>query len=546
MRNFYDFLKSHRMLLWNLCLLILAVATGGASCMAVAATGEGGVVGGADPDTNNMTAPGVNSEGQQNAAGQSLDGTAATASQARSGGLAEEEYDDIIAKFRPFRFPLDTDIRLEAQQKKVKGYEIECVESGTTVLDCSTTKTISAGASITLTADNVSGSLSMFPEYSTILVHGVSGYKEGSSTVKQGELMLFVTLNDKSQVKCEAINGPAIDGDEQNVTVPEIPAGTDLSVCANACSESQMVVAPDNYQPRKRTVYLQKRILNVVVTKQWLELAKKFPFFIEDIKSDALFNFRRKASRSAWISKQRRFVVSNKETGEEYAYTQEGALRQVTMLMGAPDEYTMQFLTAISMFMFTENAAGNTARAYCGKNFIKRLLALKEVKTYKELGFTDYEKLGIKVHAYQDNFGTIEFVHDPTLDDLGYQDFACVIDIKNSRRFVEEENKEYTVDLDKGVGDVREAKRYVTIQADALTLRGYNSLLVGPSDKLEAMNIADAATSVEMVSVLPANPSNGQLVFLTAASGDLEADKAYKYDAAAGKWVVYEGAVSVA
>lgn len=547
MRKIKDFMKKNWLLVCNLFLLIMAVASGGGAMMAVAATGEGGHVGGADPEKSDMPAPGVDAEGNQNNAGQDLSGTAATASQARSGGLAEEEYDEIIAKFRPYLFPFETDIRKQAQQKKVKGMEILHVQSGTSVLDCETTKTVEAGSTITLNADNLSGDVKMFPQYSTIYVHGVSGYKEKSSTIKQGELMLFVTSNDGTNVKCEAINGPAIEGDEENVTVPEIPAGTELSACANACSESQMIVSPDNFQPRTKVVYLQKKIFNVVLTDKFRELVKKYPFYEEDIKSEALYNFRRKASRSAWISKQRRFVVSNKETGEEYAYTQEGALRQVTMMMGCPEVFDMSLLTAMSMFMFTENAASNTARAYCGKNFIKRLLALREIKTYKELGFKSYtDGIGIEVHSYKDNFGTIEFVHDPTLDDIGYADFAAVLDIKNARHYTETENKEYTIDMKQGVGDVREAKRYVTIQADAIALKGYNSLLVGPSAKLEAQNIADAATNVTMSATLPADPSDGQLVFLTADNGDLTGDKAYRYDGATGKWVAYTGAVAVA
>ena len=267
----------------------------------------------------------------------------------------------------------------------------------------------------------------------------------------------------------------------------------------------------------------------------------------EDVKSEALYNFRRKAARSAWLSWPTKFTVANAQMGEELVYTQEGVLNQVTMLMGAPDQYDLKLLTAISMLMFTENASGNSARAYCGKNAIKRILHLKETKTYKELGFESYTELGIEVHAYKDNFGKVEFVYDPTLDDLGYADFMAVVDIKNARRYVETENREYTVDMKKGAGENREAERYVTIQADAIALKGYNSLLVGPSSMLESMNVADAATNVELVTVVPENPSDGQLIFLTAADAglSLEADKAYRWDAATGKWVAYTGAVAI-
>lgn len=550
MKQVISFLKDKRFLVFNLFCLVMAVVTGGAYAMAVAEVEDDSPIAGADKNVNDMDAPGVNSEGETNKAGQDLTGTAASAGQLRGGGIAEEEYDEIIAKFRPFLFPLDTDIRKQAQQKKVKGYEVTHVQSGSSVLDCETTAEVTTADQITLTKSNISGKLSMFPAYSTILVQGVSGYAKGSKTKKKGHLVLFVVANDGTNITCEAINGPAkTDNDiESSTTVPTIPSGTVLSCMANACSESQMIVSPDNFQPRTKKVYLQKKVLNTVFTDKFREQVKKFPFFVEDVKSEALYNFRRKSARSAWLSCPSKFVVNTPNMGEELVYTQEGVLNQVTMLMGAPDVYDLKLLTAISMLMFTENASGNTARAYCGKNAIKRILHLKEIKTYKELGFESYNELGIEVHAYKDNFGKVEFVYDPTLDDLGYSDFMAVIDIKNARRYVETENREYTVDMKKGAGENREAERNVTIQADAIALKGYNSLLVGPSGMLESMNVADAATNVELVSVVPENPSDGQLIFLTAADSDLSlaADKAYRWDAASGKWVAYTGAVAIA
>lgn len=547
MKQIISFLKNKKFLVFNLLCLVMAVATGGAYAMALSDTGEGGKVAGADPDENDMQAPGVDAQGEMNMAGQDLQGTAASATQLRGGGLADDEYDEIISKFRPFQFPLDTDIRRQASQKKVKGYEVKHIQSGSSVLDCETTAEVSGGDQITLTKSNISGKLAMFPAFSTILVQGVAGYKAGSTNVKQGSLMLFVVSNDGTNIVCEAVNGPAKIQGEMESTVPTIPSGTVLSCLANACSESQMIVSPDNFQPRTKTVFLQKKILNVVFTDKFAEQIKKFPFFKEDVKGEALYNFRRKASRSAWISAPSKFLINDPKMGEEYVYTQEGVLRQVTMLMGAADEFDMKLLTAINMFMYTENASGNVGRAYCGKNFIKRLLHMKEIKTYKELGFESYTELGIEVHAYKDNFGKTEFVYDPTLDDLGYADFACVVDIKNARRYIETESKEYTVDMKKGAGENREAERNVTIMADAIALKGYNSLLIGPSSMLEVMNVADAATNVELVSVVPENPSDGQLIFLTAADADLslDADKAYRWDAATGKWVAYTGAVAI-
>jgi hypothetical protein len=43
----------------------------------------------------------------------------------------------------------------------------------------------------------------------------------------------------------------------------------------------------------------------------------------------------------------------------------------------------------------------------------------------------------------------------PTLDDVGYSEFAFVIDIKNAVRYVKVDNKEQHVDMKKGAGENR-------------------------------------------------------------------------------------------
>ena len=550
MKQIANFFKNRKFLVLNLVCIMLAVFTGGAFAMAagVHVAEEGAPAAGADKSVDNMDAPGIDGQGKQNAAGQSLAGTAASATQLHGGGLAEDEYDEIISKFRPFQFPLDTDIRKEASQKKVSGMEVTHIQSGSESLDCEVTVQIETADEISLTKSNISGKLSMFPECSTILVQDVNGYRDNSDSIKEGDLVLYVTKNDGTNVICQPLNGPAkVDG-EPAMTCPVIPVGTQLSVMANGCSESQMIVSPDNFQPRTKKVYLQKKILNVVLTDQFAKQIKKYPFFEEDVKGEALYKFRRRCARTAWIGKQKRITVIDDKMGEEFVYFSEGVLRQVTMLMGSADVFDLPMLTAINMLMYTEYASGNVGRAYCGKNFIRRLLHLKENKSYKELGFKSYNNLGIEVHAYKDNFGTTEFVYDPTLDDLGYSDFACVIDIKHARRYVETENREYTIDMKMGAGENREAKRNVTIIADAIALKGYNSLLIGPSEMLNNRNLADAAVNVALVSQVPENPVDGQLIFLTVndESKGLTKDKAYKYEASSQTWKPFNGTVTSA
>jgi hypothetical protein len=546
-------MKKYQFMILSLVLMVLAVLTGGASCMAMAAAatdGSDGGVNGADASANDMNAPGVNGEGEQNKAGQDLTSTAASREQMRDGGLLLEETDKEIAKFRPFRFPLDTDIRTMAKQVKVKDMIVTTWQSGSANLDFELLSAVEEGASeIKLSKDtvNLTTKTNPFTKYSTICVQGVSGYKPGSTSQNKGTLQLFVTDVTANVATAIPINGKAETEGGKDMVLPAIPAGTKLSILANACSETQMQVAPENYQPRDVHYYLQKKIMNIVVSNKLDEDSKKIPFSLDDIKADGMYNFRRKCSRTNWIGSMGKMTVyTGEQMGEEVIYFQEGVMPQLTMAMGVPSEMDRKTMTAVSKLMFTDNAQGNMAVAYCGKNYIEKILNIKDVTVYKELGFQKVQKDGMEIHEYSDNFGTIDYKYDPSLDDLGFQDFAVVIDIKHAKRYINDNMKQYTVDMTNGAGENREATRNVTIMIDCLALRGYNSILLGPSDKIEGQTIADAATTVTMATTVPANPSDGELIFLTQADTTLglEANKAYKYSASSGKWTVFKGTVT--
>lgn len=541
MKNLLNNLKSNKMLFVQCLLAFLAVMTGGASMAVTLVTTPEDPV---NPNTNDMNAPGVDGAGNQNKAGQNLDGTVASATQVRRGDLAEDEVDKDIAEFRPFQFPLDTDIRLQAKQLPVKGYEIIHYRSGDSAMDCSVVTAITGGgATAQIPAASINGSLTMFPDFSTISVGGVAGYKEGSASETQGTLMLFVVSNDGTKLVVKAINGPLTSADTGATTVPNIPVGSTLSVCVNACHESQMNVSPENYQPRRQVMYLQKKIMNYVITDHFKEILKKTPYAEADIKADALYKFRRKCSRTAWIGAQSKFLVNvGNNMGEQYIYTQKGILRQLTNLYGIGDSIDYADLIAITKLQFTDYSQHKVAEAYCGKNFIEKLLNIDFTK-HHDIEFKSSMQLGIDISSFKTSFGTINFKHDPTLDDLGYQDYCVVVDMKGASRYVKTDNKESEQDMKKGVGDNQEATRKRVMQIDAICLKGYNSMLVGPSKTLANMNVADAATSVRKVSVVPTNPSDGMLIFLTAANStlNLDANTVYQYNAGTGTWTEYTG-----
>lgn len=438
--------------------------------------------------------------------GADLTGTNASATQVRDGDLAEPEVDDFIAKFRPYLFTADTDIRKRMKQVSVKGYEVDAYASGASLLDVDTTQayTNSTGeTTINLKSIIPAGTENIFAKSSTVLVHNENGQTDG-------EPILFIIEKGASGILAVCWN--STNGER----IPDIPAGTRLSVLANACAESEMNVAPENYQPRPETIYLQKKICNIVMTDHFKEVVKKVPFFEQDLKDNALYNFRRKCSRTFWIGYPfKKKFAQNNDMGEEYIYGSKGMMRQVTMSYTTETNQISYYdLVAISKLQFTKYSVNNKAVAYCGRNFIENLLNIDFTK-HKDITFSGETVMGINITKYRDSFGEIEFKHEPTLDDLGYEDHCYVFDIDNATRYVKDNERVIKVDMKEGAGDNREATRDVYIQADAVSTRGFNSIMVRLGEGSKTNTLVNASISLVTATSIPvANPQDGQLIFL--------------------------------
>lgn len=471
-----------------------------------------------------------------------LTGTAASATQLREGDLAEPEVDEYISKFRPYKFALDTDLRKKAKQQKVKGYEVEHYAAGSTPLNGTIYKTVN-GETTTVTLSVSDGTitkdeLKMLAPYSTICLPAIVGHNENSED--DGALMLEVLERTANSVTLGPING-LHNGEE--FLVPAIPANSEFMVCANACSESQMQVAPENYQPRPRLVYLQKKIVNMVMTDHFKEIVKKVPFYEQDLKDDALYNFRRKSSRTLWVGKQRKVKRMVSDTmGEEYVYTSEGILRQITNMFAMNGELSFHDLVAISKMQFTDFSVSNEAEVYCGKDFMEKLLNIDFTK-HKDISFTAHQDIGIDIRSFNTTWGRLNFKHEQALDDLGYSNAAVVLDMKSATRYIKEEDKAQTVDMKKGAGETREATREIHTQIDCLALHGHNSILVGPAELLFKFKDASKATILTTAAELPSNPTDGQVVYLTADNGGFAKGSLVQYSSLAKAWTEYTGEI---
>ena len=514
----------------SLVLMVLSAVAGGGVMMA-----EGVIL--PDPvnaDTNDLASP----DGL--GAGQDLNGTVGSATQIREGGLAEDEWDKEVAHYQEKKFPLDTMIRLRAKQRKVTGYEISHMRDGSSVIDATYVGTNGAdfagGATLVLNSSNINGKLNMFPAFETIYVEGVAGYAEGSATEEEGTLVLFVTENNGTQATCIALNGKSA-GEDGETTIPTIPAGTKLSACGNACYESQLVVSPSNFQPRPVTRFLQKHIFNYVLTGEFKKILKKSPHSEQDIREKALYDFRRKRERNSLIGVQRKRLMDVPNMGQQYVYYSGGVLSQLINKYGV-DVWNYSTLISICKMQFTDFSENTEADFFCGKNLLEKIQNIDFTK-HKDIEYKGETVAGIDIVAFKCVFGKLNFIHCPQMDDLGLADYGFIVDLKNAVRYVKEAGKEDTKSMDDGSENAQDAERTRHIEIDAICLKGFNSMFVGPTSGIDKVTHTQSATKVVTVDAAPVNPTEGMVIYMTAddVENGLESDCIYKWSGS--KWEAY-------
>lgn len=547
--NYFSFQSVLKMVL-----MLLAVATGG-GVLALADNvepqiGNEGVepasketVGAKEPvnpDTNDRLSPGDKKDGQD------LTGSQASSTQLREGGLLEKEWDSEIVKFYPFKTPILSIVRQMAKTVNIKNWSVSHQRVGGETLDGQVTQKIVAGDTVEINSTNFSGSIRPFYKGTTVIVSGVPGYKEGSKTKTEGTLMLYVIEANGKKAVMQAVNGiPKNEGDTRenldNMTCPEIPVGTTLLAASSATSESQLTITPENFQPREKSVYVQKKLLNIVFTDDYEKVKKEQPITVADLKTDAIIKYNLRAERTYLMGIKSRFKAETGDGQIEDVYTSEGIINQLTNTYAIGDEYTLSDLIAISKLQFTEFSENDRCFAFCGKNAIERLENIKLEGSHQN-DFINHNEFDLSFKRFKDTFGSLDFIWAQTLDLMGMSDFMVIFDPKASRRYVKIGKREQTNDMSKGGGEVRDAKRWIHQEADSVALRGYNSILVGPASKINKI-ATESLGAIISAAELPATPAKGMKVALTKdyVNGETtyEAGTVYYYDGSA--WSVYAG-----
>ena len=493
-----------------------------------------------NPDTNDRLSPGGKKDGQD------LAGSQASSTQLREGGLLDKEWDSEIVKFYPFKTPILSIVRRMAKTVNIKNWSVSHQRVGGETLDGQVTQKIVAGDTVEINSTNFSGSIRPFYKGTTVIVSGVPGYKEGSKTKTEGTLMLYVIEANGKKAVMQAVNGiPKNEGDTRenldNMTCPEIPVGTTLLAASSAASESQLTITPENFQPREKSVYVQKKLLNIVFTDDYEKVKKEQPITVADLKTDAIIKYNLRAERTYLMGIKSRFKAETGDGQIEDVYTSEGIINQLTNTYAIGDEYTLSDLIAISKLQFTEFSENDRCFAFCGKNAIERLENIKLEGSHQN-DFINHNEFDLSFKRFKDTFGSLDFIWAQTLDLMGMSDFMVIFDPKASRRYVKIGKREQTNDMSKGGGEVRDAKRWIHQEADSVALRGYNSILVGPASKINKI-ATESLGAIISAAKLPTTPAKGMKVALTKdyvnGGTTYEAGTVYYYDGSA--WSIYAG-----
>ena len=570
MRKFFE----NKTMAAQFLLIVLAVMIGGVGMATGAVIGAEGPdpVGKeeshdpADPEVGTGQRP--DADGNQDArlapgdttAGQNLDGTQASSTQARQGGLEDEEWDSEVTKFQPFRNPLLALARQVTRKVNISNWTVSHGRVGGETLDGRTKVKITAetDGSIKLTTTNFRGSLKPFYKCSTLLVPSVAGYSKSSTStnlVKEGGLMLYVVENTGTAVTCRAVNGiptdDVIQDDLDSKKCPEIPADTYICAASTAMSESQLLLTPENYQPRKEVFYVQKKGFNIVFTDDYEKTKKKQPLKVADLKADSVYKYNMRANRTYWAGVQGKFQVRNQDGSMEDVFTTKGILWQLTNSYEyEKGKLTLADLVAISKLQFTTFSQTDSAYVFCGKDAMEELLNLQMTGTTRIINFEDVKDMGLDFKRFKSTYGTLNFIWDQGLDSLGYKDAMVVVDLKGATRYVKMGQKDQTNDMSKGAGEIREAKRYIRTEADGIALRGYNSIIVLPTGRASGLPESQMRSKVISSPVLPAKEAttDKMIVALTADYKDTyKKGHAYQATVSSGTvtWNEYTGYTSV-
>lgn len=382
----------------------------------------------------------------------------------------------------------------------------------------------------------------------TLLCHDVDGYDtKGANRTPGRNLMLYVVGRDAtSQMPIVvAVNGPKEEPTMDYSYVPDIPAGTRMTLMSTACSETQMEVEPDLVIPAGRECVLQKRVMNVVASDYFDAVEKNIPFSKAIIAEAAIANYKLKCNRSLWAGVAGHFKV-NTPIGPEDVYTSEGIRTQFLRELQHTGKWSYEEFVSLAKLIFTGEDVPSRVILLCGKNFLENVQCI-DFSKHPEISITTVklEDLGWEVTKIHTVFGDFLLKREPTLDRLGWSNSAAAIGDGRIVHYVYTPEKKFSAKV-----EGREAKRTGLITQDAIALKGSCHIWIDGDGA--ASGAAGNALGYVMWSSAsaPTSPQIGVGYVLTVKcpgiSADAEAGQIWVKSSDSAAWALFKGVINPA
>ena len=351
--------------------------------------------------------------------------TSVTETRVNSENLVLDTIDPKVAVIRPHLIPLDT---VSRNIKDVKSSDNQVVRHyAIDVIDIDTVLSVAyagGGVQTSLTTANDM----IFASDQTIIVDGVSGYKEDGTTVDpERDLMLYVVEKDPAGHPIViAINGS---GTNENARIiPAIPINTRLIRAGRAGSETQIQTDAYSGVPTDLPQFLQKFMAQVEMTELFKRADTEVDWSFTDAEEEAIFDMKRVMNVSFWRGVRRRVKTKNSRTKKpEDVYFTEGIWIQAGKEFSfGGNAIDANGIVSLMKDSFTGNASGKKKLFIVGSDLLERL----EQVEYTRVVYvgSKMQAYGLELNSIVSKFGTLMVIHDQSLDDIGWGDRGFVLD----------------------------------------------------------------------------------------------------------------------
>lgn len=467
MKKFFSYFKQHPMLalLYVLSVVMLFVDNECGLTLAMATV--------AYPVTDGTVGAPTAKVGETKEVESIVAGATTVSNVSEASDIIEPDVDEDIVQIASDESVIDTIKRKVKRKVRVSSFEVDhyLIDEKPAVV---TIKNANITAGATSAALKFEEGADLMETYYTAVILGVKAYAGATE-----DLVVMCTGKDSDGYPIvKAVNGQKASSSAAFGVLPAISGEKQVVLCAPAAYETQKFIAPSTVVPAPERMYLQKQLCNRIVSDYFEAQKKKVPFKDAVIAEAILRQFRLECCRTAWIGAKGKVKVKalDASMGDQWAYTSQGLRwqfkREAELAIDADGKASFSSLIDLAKEKFTKYGSSKTATFVLGKDILGSIQKT-DMTLHKDITMTEGTTWGVKCTKLVTVFGTINLVHDPTLDRIGCSWEGGLIDEDGLVRYFMKNEDVKTENV-----EGEEAKRQIVMTIDCLCLKGYSHMWV--------------------------------------------------------------------